>query len=43
MSRWLTWCSKEVKCLFDIWADKHISQMLDAAHKNREVYEIMSE
>ncbi len=43
MSRGLTWCNEEVKCLIEIWADEQISQMLDTAHKNYETYKIVSE
>lgn len=37
MSRRLTWCDGEVRCLTDIWADKHISQMLGITDKQRTV------
>lgn len=35
MSRCLTWCSEEVKFRIDIWADEHVSQMLDTRHRTR--------
>lgn len=39
MSHGQTWCSEEVKCLMDIWADELTSQMWNTAHRNSEVYE----
>lgn len=42
MSHRLTWCNKEVKCLGDILANKHISHLLDITHNNSEVSKIVS-
>ena len=38
-----TWSDKEQKCLLEIQAEKNISQLLEQAHKNTEVFKIFSD
>ncbi|KAK2907367.1 hypothetical protein Q8A67_006352 [Cirrhinus molitorella] len=43
MSRGSTWSSKGTRYLIDIWADSHISQLLEKTHKNADVLSKFSE
>lgn len=35
--------NSEVKCVIEIWSDKHISVQLSKMHKNTEAYKVFSE
>ncbi|KAL2081739.1 hypothetical protein ACEWY4_023592 [Coilia grayii] len=43
MSRGQTWAEEEIRTLVDIWADVHISEMLDRTHKNADVFAVFSD
>uniref|UniRef100_A0A673B5I3 Myb/SANT-like DNA-binding domain-containing protein n=1 Tax=Sphaeramia orbicularis TaxID=375764 RepID=A0A673B5I3_9TELE len=42
MSRGLTWSLDETRCLLDIWADVHVTQLLERTHKNANVFSLFS-
>lgn len=36
------WTQEEIRCLIDIWSDKHIKEQLATTHKNSDIYALFS-